>query len=227
MNRKVSLKGILFDFDGLIIDSESAVYQAWKELYRRWDKALNFSDWQQLVGKSSLEADPMEQLAALVGSGFDRQTARDEVTALEMEHVAEKPIRPGVEEIIARAQREDLKLGIASSSTRDWVLAHLSRLGLRAHFQSISCADDVEFAKPDPALYRLSLKKLGLNAHQVIVFEDSPNGVLAAKRAGLFCVAVPNPVTRRIPYQDNGGQPDLVLDSLRDFPLEQYLREGA
>jgi len=227
MNHKLSLKGILFDFDGLIIDSESAVYQAWQELYRSWGEELIFSDWQQLVGKSSLEADPMDQLAALVGARFDRQSARKEAAALEMEYVSQKPIRPGVEEIIARARKEGLKLGIASSSTSDWVLTHLSRLDLRAPFQSISCADDVEQAKPDPALYRLSLTKLNLTAEQAIVFEDSPNGVLAAKRAGIFCVAVPNPVTRRIPFHDNGGQPDLVLDSLQDFPLEQYLREGA
>ena len=227
MNQKLSLKGILFDFDGLIIDSESAVYQAWQDLYRSWGEELSFTDWQQLVGKSSQEADPMDLLAAQVGARFDRQSAREEVAALEKEYVAQKPIRPGIKEMISRAGEEGLKLGIASSSTSDWVLTHLSRLGLRAPFQSISCADDVKKAKPDPALYRLSLHKLDLAAHQAIVFEDSPNGVLAAKRAGIFCVAVPNPVTRRIPFHDNGGQPDLVLDSVQDFPLEQYLREGA
>ncbi|MFN2281203.1 MAG: HAD family hydrolase, partial [Anaerolineales bacterium] len=80
--------------------------------------------------------------------------------------------------------------------------------------------------KPDPALYELGLKKTGLEAERVVVLEDSPNGVLAAKRAGLYTIAVPNGITRRVPFNENGGRPDQVLDSLEDFPWEEMMRDS-
>jgi beta-phosphoglucomutase-like phosphatase (HAD superfamily) len=85
----------------------------------------------------------------------------------------------------------------------------------------MSCSDDVLRTKPDPALYRLALKTLGVQAEQAIALEDSPNGILAAKRAGIFCVAIPNALTRQLVLD----QADLCLTSLADLPLEQLLMQ--
>lgn len=224
MNRWLKIKGILLDFDGLILDTETAVYQAWQELYRSWGEQLKFEDWINLVGKSNLELNPMDFLEEAVGPEFDREHARAEVAAREMELIEGREPLPGVLALIEAARQSGLLLGVASSSTRGWVLTHLTRLGLLDHFAAVSCSDDVPRAKPDPALYRLSLKKLGLQAHEAVVFEDSPSGVLAAKRAGLYCVAVPNEITGRMTFHGNGGGPDLVLDSLEEFPLEKITR---
>lgn len=225
MNRKPFIKGIIFDFDGLIIDTESAVFQAWRELYQIWNQELELGDWMSLVGKSNKEADPMDPLAELVGSQFDREQARERVAAREMELIAGQQILPGVKELINWSHNRNLKLAVASSSSREWVSGHLSDRGLLDHFDALSCSDDVERAKPDPALYTLSLEKLGIDAEEGLVFEDSPNGVLAAKKAGLYCVAVPNLITREIPFHDREGEPDLVVDSLEGFPIQVYLKE--
>lgn len=225
MNKKPDLKGIVFDFDGLILDTETAVYQAWRELYQRWGKELLFEEWIKLVGKSDREADPMDALEDLVGETLDREQARSWVSRREQALIVEREPLPGVEALIRLARDYDLKLAVASSSSRRWVTGHLSRLGLREAFQAVSCSDDVPRAKPDPAVYRLALKKIGLSPSEGLVFEDSPAGVKAAKRAGLYCVAVPNQLTRRMTFPEDGCRPDLVLDTLAGFPLRDYLRE--
>ena len=92
------------------------------------------------------------------------------------------------------------------------------------YFDHTSCSDDVAEAKPDPALYHLGLEKMGSAIDKVLVLEDSPNGVLAAKRAGLYCIAVPNKITSQLPFFENGGTPDRVLDSLREFPWDEYMK---
>jgi len=94
------------------------------------------------------------------------------------------------------------------------------------YFDHTSCADEVEIAKPNPELYNLGLKKTGLAREKVLVLEDSPNGVLAAKRANLFCIAVPNQLTIQLPFDNDGGEPDLVLASLLEFPWDELMRDN-
>ena len=96
------------------------------------------------------------------------------------------------------------------------------RLGLMEHFDAIKCANDVTNVKPDPELYLIALVALKVRASEAIALEDSPNGILAAKRAGLFCVAVPNPITVQLSLD----HADLRLDSLAELPLEKLLVEA-
>jgi len=124
---------------------------------------------------------------------------------------------------ITEAKRRGLKLAVASSSSHSWVDSHLDRLGHREDFEVIKCRDDVPHAKPAPDLYLAALAALGLDASEVIAFEDSINGSLAAKRAGIFCVAVPNSFMRA----DNFEHVDLRLDSLAAVPLAQLLAQVA
>jgi beta-phosphoglucomutase-like phosphatase (HAD superfamily) len=116
-----------------------------------------------------------------------------------------------------------LKVGVASSSTRDWVRGHLARLGILESFDCLRCRDDVASAKPEPDLYISVLECLGVLASEAIAVEDSPNGVMAAKRAGLRCVAIPNSITARLDL----GQADMVLGSLADLTLAELLRKIA
>jgi len=112
-----------------------------------------------------------------------------------------------------------LKVGVASSSTRDWVRGHLERLGILDSFDCLRCRDDVASAKPEPDLYLAVLECVGVLAAEAIAIEDSPNGVLAAKRAGMRCVAIPNSITARLDL----GRADLILDSLADVTLPELL----
>jgi beta-phosphoglucomutase-like phosphatase (HAD superfamily) len=98
---------------------------------------------------------------------------------------------------------------------------HLKRLGLWEYFQAVCCAGDAPLTKPDPGLYLAALKALQVHPEQAVALEDSPNGALAACRAGMFCVTVPTEITRQLPF----GEVDLVLESLADLPLAELLTQ--
>ena len=132
----------------------------------------------------------------------------------------EQPLRPGVSDCVSSAKTRGLKLAIASSSTQTWVARNLRKFGLFEEFDAVCTRDYVTAVKPDPALYLLALEKLGVAADEAIAFEDSPPGVLAAKRAGLYCIAVPNALTKDLPLD----RADRLLNSLEEFNLDDVYR---
>ncbi len=222
---KPPLQGILFDFDGLILDTETTIFKAWQDKFREYGKELLLEEWAEILGKSGKVEGPIEKFLGTIEDEDQQRAIQAEVSQKELELVLKQNPLPGAEELIAKARQNGLSLGIVSSSDQEWVHTHLKRLGLWKYFDHISCAEEVEQAKPDPALYRLGLKKMNGVIEKVIVLEDSPNGVLAAKRAGLFCIAVPNSLTRQLPFFSNGGTPDRVLDSLQDFPWDELMKD--
>jgi HAD superfamily hydrolase (TIGR01509 family) len=132
-------------------------------------------------------------------------------------------VLPGVVPHLEEAKAMDLKVGLASSSTSDWVKGHLARLGILQSFDCLRCRDQVANAKPAPDLYLAVLECLGVSASEAVAIEDSPNGILAAKRAGLRCVAIPNSITARLDL----GLADVVLGSLAEVTLDGLLRKLA
>jgi HAD superfamily hydrolase (TIGR01509 family) len=225
MMLKTPLQGLLFDFDGLILDTETPIFKAWEDKFEEYGKKLLLEEWAEILGKSNDELGPLEGFL----NGFDEEHKRKEILAevskRESELVLQQKPLPGVKELIIKAKEHKLILGIVSSSDQNWVHSHLERLGLRDYFDHTSCAEEVEIAKPDPALYTLGLKKSGLDRENVLVLEDSPHGVLAAKKAGLFCIAVPNQLTSQLPFYNHGGGPDLVLSSMLEFPWNEFMRD--
>jgi HAD superfamily hydrolase (TIGR01509 family) len=178
--------------------------------------------WAHCIGTANV-FDPYEHLVQQTGRALDRATVEARRRERFAELIAREGIRPGVLEYLDEAAALGLKVGVASSSSRQWVGGHLTRFGLIDRFHAIRCSDDVEYVKPDPALYRSVCEHLGVEPEHAIAFEDSPNGILAAKRAGMTCVAVPNPLTARL---DLSGA-DLRLDSLAEVPLSELLRRLA
>jgi HAD superfamily hydrolase (TIGR01509 family) len=212
------VKLLVFDFDGLILDTEAPVYDAWREIYDEHGAELAFDKWAECIGTADA-FDPCQDLQALLGRALD-------AAALEARHrartdalIAAQAVLPGVREYLTEAARLGLALAVASSSSRRWVEGHLTRLGLRDCFHAIRCADDVPRVKPDPALYLAAVEALGGRPEDALALEDSPNGILAAKRAGLTCVAVPNPLTARLDL----SLADLRLASLAEMPLAALL----
>jgi len=122
-----------------------------------------------------------------------------------------------------QAKALGLKVGVASSSTAEWVRGHLARLGILERFDCLRCRDEVANAKPEPDLYIAVLECLGVTAAEAIAIEDSPNGVTAAKRAGLRCVAIPNSITAKLDLSDA----DVLLHSLAEITLADLLRKVA
>jgi len=214
--------GIIFDFDGLIVDTEWSVYQSWVKLFESFDAQLPLNQWTSIIGTSEYEHfDPYDVLEQQVGHALDRENLRRVRHEHEMKLVAAQPVLPGVEDYLRLAKVENLKLGIASSSNRKWVAGNLKRLELLEYFDVIHTSDDVEKTKPDPALYSLTLQSLGIKPEEAIVLEDSPNGVRAAKSAKIFTVAIPNSLTAQLDL----SQADLILESLADLSLPELLNK--
>ncbi|HUV27499.1 MAG TPA: HAD family hydrolase [Anaerolineales bacterium] len=215
----MTIKALVFDFDGLILDTEGPVYQSWRELFQQYGYNMTLDDWQICIGSAEGTASFFNNLADKLDKPLDMEAEAPKRLQRELDFIARQPILPGVKEYIQQAAKMGLKLGIASSSPCKWVVGHLEKRGLRDHFECVLAADDVRVTKPDPTLYLTALECLGVSAHQAIAFEDSPNGVLAAKRAGLYCVAVPNPLTSQLQFKEA----DLQLGSLEEMTLDELL----
>jgi HAD superfamily hydrolase (TIGR01509 family) len=216
----VDLLGLLFDFDGLLVDTESPSRLGWEELYREHGHELPLDDWATLVGTIGAPWDPLAHLEALVGRPLDRDQVNARRQQREFELIDLEDLRPGIENYLDEAQKRGLRTALVSSSSVDWIERILGRLDRLDHWDTIAAADgDPTRAKPRPTLYLEALEALGLAADEAVAFEDSPNGVRAAKGAGLVCVAVPNSVTATLALDDA----DIVVDSLADLPLDALI----
>jgi HAD superfamily hydrolase (TIGR01509 family) len=213
------IKGLIFDFDGLLVDTESSAYDSWIEIYREHDCELPLSLWAVVLGGSGKEFDPCSYLEEQIGRPLDQEALRARRWQRKLELVATQPLLPGVIAYLDQAKALGLKVGVASSSSRKWVVGHLDRLEVTYRCDAIICSDDVTHVKPDPEIYTTALAALDLCPEEAIAFEDAPNGLLAAHRAGLYCVAVPNSLTRQLPLI----HADLRLVSLEEMPLSALL----
>ena len=213
------IRAIVFDFDGLILDTEEPIYRSWLEVYEAHGQELPFERWVQIVGSSTIGFHPQHHLEERLGRPLPKEVL-DRRIGRRTEMVLANKLLPGVVEHLDAARASGLKVGVASSSTRDWVMGHLGRLGILDRFDCVRCRDDVAHVKPEPDLYLAVLECVGVAGSEAIAIEDSPNGVLAAKRAGMRCVAVPNSITARLDL----GQADVVLGSLAEVTLAELLR---
>jgi HAD superfamily hydrolase (TIGR01509 family) len=210
------LRALVFDFDGTILDTEMPWYRAWQEIYGQHGTELALHEWAKVVGSSDEAFDPVAHLEGLTGKAVERSSVEADVRERALALIGEERLRTGFIELIDAAHLRGLRVGLASSSPREWVAGHLERLGIRQHFEAVCTAADVEAVKPDPALYLLALARLRAPADETVAIEDSPNGLLAARAAGLACVVVPNDLTRSFAFTD----PHLRVGSLAEVTLD-------
>ncbi|MEW5938252.1 MAG: HAD family hydrolase [Chloroflexota bacterium] len=218
------LQALIFDFDGLILDTETPEVEVWQAIYREHGHELPVDEWAKTVGGYGISAfDAATHLSGLAGLDPAPLRARYRLDADRVIHA--KPIQPGVTDLLASARDHGLGLAIASSSPHSWVDAHLARLNLLPYFDHVVCQDDVPpgRTKPNPDLFLKALTRLGVGKEAAVVFEDSPNGVKAARAAGIFVVAVPNPLTKRLGV--DGA--DLTVESLAGLTLDSLFRISA
>ncbi len=209
------LNAIVFDFDGTIIDTEIHDYGCWAEIYQEHGVELPFAEWSGIVGTVNTAFDPHHLLETLTGRSFERAALRARRHQRLRALVEAEALRPGVLALIESAHAAGIALGVASSGTRDWVEGHLTARGLRPYFGAVCTADDVAQVKPDPALYQLALERLGAEPQNAVAIEDSRHGMVAAKRAGIRCIVVPNPMTQEMDFTGV----DLLLPSLAEIDL--------
>ena len=216
----MAIRGLLFDFDGLLVDTETPSRLVWEELYREHGHELPRDQWATLVGTIGAPFDPLGHLEELVGHSLDGDALHARRRTREFELTDLEELRPGVEGYFAEAERLGLRTAVVSSSDDDWIGRHLGRLGHLEGLDAVVAANgDTTRAKPRPDLYLDALVRLELEAGEAIAFEDSPNGVTAAKAAGLICIAVPNPITATLALD----HADLVLESLADMSLPELI----
>jgi HAD superfamily hydrolase (TIGR01509 family) len=192
----VVIRALVFDFDGLILETETPAYEAWAEVYREFGHELPKELWLEYIGREGGWFDALAYLEGLVGPRNDRDAIQERRDARKTELVMAVAETAGLRALLSDARARGLRLAVCSSSTPKWVLGHLDRLGLRPFFDHIQCRDRPELrAKPAPDLYLAACAGLGVRPDEAIAFEDSRNGMLAAQTAGMRCVVVPNELT--------------------------------
>jgi HAD superfamily hydrolase (TIGR01509 family) len=214
------LQALIFDFDGLIVDTETPEVQIWQDLYSRYGQEFPLDEWvRTVVGSTVANFDPVAELEKRLGLSLDRPVIRAQADSARLDWQSVLPPMPGVAGHLVAARRLGLRLAVASSSPHAWVDAYLKRLGFGSLIDAVICREDAPRLKPAPDLFLAALAALHLCPDQALAFEDSPNGVIAAKAAGLRVVGVPNSITSRL-----GPLPaDLTLASLTDLPLAGVL----
>lgn len=186
---------ILFDFDGVILDTEWSIYESMLEVFRENGHELPLEEYVKCIGSDFNTWSPEKMLEELTGKSFDwdeiwvrrNQWIRSEIEKLDA--------MPGVRETLERCQERSIPCGVVSSSTQDWVVGWLQKLGLDGCFDEIVTRGDAARIKPAPDLYLEGVKRMKLPPADCLVIEDSMNGMLSAHAAGCPVVAIPNRIT--------------------------------
>ncbi|WP_429367764.1 HAD family hydrolase [Paenibacillus sp. DS2015] len=210
------MKAIVFDFDGLIIDTETVWYLAFKEVLQGYNVDFPLEVFVKCIGTddAALYAFIEEKLGVESIEIIMNLTKENHKAKMEL-----LDIREGVREYLIEAKNLGLKIGLASSSSREWVEGFLKQLQILDYFEVIKTGDEVEKVKPDPTLYIKTLEALNINADEAVAFEDSANGARAAIAAGLKCVIVPNEVTKEINFEKF----HLRINSMSEMGLTQVI----
>ncbi|WKZ46395.1 MAG: HAD family phosphatase [Anaerolineales bacterium] len=214
------LKALLFDFDGLILDTETPDFLVWKNIYQEHGFEFPHGEWGKIIGGNGLtDFDAASHLSLLSQGRLDTVSLRARHSVESLAMLDAQSVMPGVLDMIHAAKAHGLKLAIASSSHHSWVDTHAKRLGIFHLFDAIVAADDVGVGrtKPQPDLFLTALNQLQVAKESAVVFEDSPNGVKAANRAGIFVVAVPNQATSILPF--DGA--NMIVKTLAELPFQR------
>ena len=213
------IDAVVFDFDGTILDTETPYFYAWCEAYREHGLELTVEEWATCLGTHG-GFDPIEDLAAK-GATFDADELLERMRARKDELTDVDTLLPGIREWILEAADLGLGIAVASSSSHEWVNGHLTRLALADRFGHVSCRQEGVPAKPEPDLFLRACDALGVDPQRALAVEDSPNGVIAAKSAGMYCVAVPHELTAALDL----SQADLLVPSLDGLQLRDVIAQ--
>jgi HAD superfamily hydrolase (TIGR01509 family) len=216
------VRAVIFDFDGLIIDSETPLFDIWARIYRDRGQRLTMDEWQHALGTQG-GFDPYTHLATTLAQEVDRRSLAAFVTEEHWRLCGEQPLLPGVRQRLEEARALGLAAAVASSSPSAWVQPWLETHQLMPFLQAVCTRDDVANVKPAPDLFLAAASRLDIPPAECVVFEDSPNGIRAAHAAGMRVVAIPNTLTRPLAMPD----PHLTLGSLAELTLPAILARLA
>lgn len=214
----MTLQALVFDFDGLIVDTEGPGFVSWSELYEKFGQKLTLDDWRHATGYVG-GFDPGLHLETLLGQKLDWSLHAPRRESRNWELTLRESTLPGIERLMADARSRSIKIGVASNSGYGWVEQGLERLGLRHFVETIIARDMVLNPKPAPDVYLKAAQTLQADPHYCVALEDSEPGSRAAKAAGMRVVAIPNQFSER---QDL-SMADLVVPSAEDLSIERLV----
>ena len=215
----MTVEALFFDLDGVLWDSETAALRSWQETFAAFGVQMPFEVFESMLGTVG-GRDPLDELERLLGHPVDRAKVTAKRWQRKMALVRQLGPRPGVIDYLRSARERGLSLAVVSTDDLEWITTGLKILGLLDAWDFIECAGGEESrAKPSPALYLAAVQRLGLAPWQAVAIEDSPNGIRAAKDAGLFCLCVANEVTRPLDL----SAADLIVDSLEGVSLDDLV----
>lgn len=215
---------LVFDFDGLILDTEAAEYTSIAAVFAEHGGTLGRGRWVEAIGRANPDGFWLDWLEADLGRPVNRDLLWIEQRQRNDHQIRRLQVLPGVEQLLDQAAAAGVPCAVASSSRSRWVKPHLDRLGLLERFATVVVREDAANAKPAPDLYFVALDRLGVPpsaARHAVAFEDSHNGSRAAIDAGLTCIACPNSLTRASDFSHAHHQvaslSELTLDQLHDL----------
>ncbi|MUV37208.1 uncharacterized protein JNUCC1_01014 [Lentibacillus sp. JNUCC-1] len=212
------IKALIFDFDGLILDTETAWYESYKEtLEELYGYNLQIEDFVKCVGSNGEVF--WDFLQTELGDSYDYHMIKDKAGKLHTLKIKNYKERDGVKDFLEDAFKKNLKIALATSSSKRWATTHLTNLKLISYFDILITKDDVKDVKPSPDLFNKAIKELNIRPSEAIVFEDSLNGLIAAQKADLKTIIVPNPITKSLPFKDY----HLKLNSMKDMTLKEVI----
>ncbi len=217
----VTLLGAIFDCDGLLADTETPDYHAWREIYEEQGLHFPVEQWAQNIGaaQGQLLHDWHGPLAEHLGPSYDRAAIQARRAAFYQNAIGKLTPLPGVLALLDALDEAGIPCAIASNAQREWVDRVLEITGLTGRFCTIATVDEVEHPKPAPDVYLLAASRLGIPPEHCAAFEDSPRGLAAAHAAGMFTVAVPSALTRHFAWEQAHHivetMEHLVLDDVR------------
>jgi HAD superfamily hydrolase (TIGR01509 family) len=214
------LRALLLDFDGVVVDTEVATFQSWRDIYAEHGVELALEDWLPVVGSGTSTSrgsvfDAVAHLERLTGRTLDREAVIARRTRRKAELYTAAPLLPGVRELLENAQARGVRTAIVTRNREERVAAQCANVGLDHAWDLVLCANE-DPTRDKAEMYRRALELLGVAAGEAVAIEDSVSGVEAAKRAGLRCVAVPNEITRSADF----SAADLVVPSLARLSLD-------
>jgi len=214
----MDIKAVVFDFDGVCIDTETARFRSWQQIYASYGFDLPLDEWIKNIGRATYESDPFPYLEKLAGEPLDREAIHKRHQRAEVEIANGLPLQPGLVERLEEAAELGISCAIASSSSYRWVGGHLDYRSIIRYFRVIICREDTERHKPDPQPYATAVSRLDIAPVNAVAVEDSAPGIASANAAGLFTVAVPCPMTMTMDFSAAGRR----VTSLKEISWRNF-----
>ncbi len=206
-------RGIIFDFDGVLVDTEWAIYHSWVKLFEREGQEISINTYSPCLGAGYSHWNPADYLESLTGKHYDWEAetaARQAVLEAALEQMG---LMDGAAELLDWCKTHRIPMAVASSSSRRWVEGWLRKLNIYDDFKGVFTRTDGYPVKPDPALFLAAANCLDIPKSECIIIEDSENGTVAAQNAHIPCIAIPNRMTAHADF----SRAVKILPSLSDF----------